>query len=232
MPADATAVGYRIWGADHSVYGPVELPTLVEWIKDERVVADTWLYLARSDSWEQAARVPELRMFFNRKPAAGPSHAPAAGTAAYHHVRLLAGLNDEQVEKLFEFAELQTIPAGAQVAKQGDPAQAMFVLLEGELRVRAMVEGHETSLGNLNAGEFFGEMALFDHGPRSQDVFAVQDSTLLKLDGAKLEKLAHDAPELAAPILHSLAKALVARVRADNKRYRDSICFIRPVTAR
>jgi hypothetical protein len=51
---------------------------------------------------------------------------------------------------------------------------------------------------------------------------------VLKLGAAELEKLTKTAPDLAAPFLHALAKTLVARIRAETKRYRDSICFIRP----
>jgi Cyclic nucleotide-binding domain len=177
MPPDAAAVGYLIWGVDRAIYGPVELPTLVEWIKDERIVADTWLFLERASSWEQAAHVPELQMFFHGSHSAGSD--PAAATpgrlspGGLRHIRLLAGLNDEQVDRLLQLVEVQSVPAGTQVAKLGEPAQAMFLLLEGELRVRAKVDGVETSLGNLNAGEFFGEIALFDQGPRSTDVIAV-----------------------------------------------------------
>lgn len=43
MEANDQAAGYKIWGADNVVYGPVELPTLVTWIQEERVLADTWV---------------------------------------------------------------------------------------------------------------------------------------------------------------------------------------------
>lgn len=232
MPPDAAADGYLIWGADRAIYGPVELPTLVTWIKDERVVADTWLFIERSNAWEQAARVPELQMFFHGGQPAGAdeSGTMTAGLSpgALRHVRLLAALNDGQLQRFLQAVEVQTVPAGTQVAKPGEPAQAMFLLVEGELRVRSKVDGVETNLGSLNAGEFFGEIALFDHGPRSAEVIAAQESTLLKLGAAGFEKLTQTAPDAAAPFLHALAKMFVSRIRAENKRYRDSICFIRP----
>jgi len=37
-------VAYSIWAADNVVYGPVELPILIGWVKDERVLADTWVF--------------------------------------------------------------------------------------------------------------------------------------------------------------------------------------------
>src|SRR5690349_24475371 len=66
----ATAgIGYKIWGVDGAVYGPVELPALVTWVKEERVTAATWIYGEQSDAWRKAAEVPELRMFFQSKTA-------------------------------------------------------------------------------------------------------------------------------------------------------------------
>jgi CRP-like cAMP-binding protein len=103
----------------------------------------------------------------------------------------------------------------------------MYLVLEGELRVRMMVAGKETILVTLSAGEFFGEISLFDHGPRSADVVANQDSLLLKITATAFEKLRSEAPDLAAPFLYAIAKTLTARIRADNKRYRDSIAFAR-----
>ena len=58
---------YYIWGVDQAAYGPVELPGLVSWVKEERVLADTWVYGADTRSWTKASQVPELKMFFRPK---------------------------------------------------------------------------------------------------------------------------------------------------------------------
>ncbi len=67
MASEDTSVGFRIWASDDRVYGPVELPELVSWIKDERVLADTWVFSHKDDAWAKAAETPELSLFFNRK---------------------------------------------------------------------------------------------------------------------------------------------------------------------
>src|SRR5689334_7948862 len=58
------APGYKIWGVDGVIYGPVELPTLVCWIKEERVNANTWIYQEEDDAWHKAGKIQELQMFF------------------------------------------------------------------------------------------------------------------------------------------------------------------------
>lgn len=235
MPTDVSGVGYFIWGVDHAVYGPVELPTLVNWIKDERIIADTWIYVEHSGCWEKAERVPELRMFFHghqageSAPASRPGEAPAPG--ALRHIKVLACLNDPQLDQLLQMVEVQTIPAGTALARQGEPADAMYLLIEGELRVRVLLEGREVSLDNLKSGEFFGEISLFDHGNRTATISTLRDSTVMKITTAEFERITNDAPELATPFLYALTRTLACRIRAENRRYRDSLSFIRPVNS-
>jgi CRP-like cAMP-binding protein len=90
-----------------------------------------------------------------------------------------------------------------------------------------MIGGKETILTTLGPGECFGEIALFDQGPRSADVVANKDSILLKISSEAFDKLRRDAPELSAPILFAISRTLAARIRADNKRIKDSVNFAR-----
>lgn len=64
----------------------------------------------------------------------------------------------------------------------------------GEVRVRFVIEGRETALVTLNAGDFFGKVALFDLGQRSADVLANTDAVLLKVSASAFQKLSHSAP--------------------------------------
>ena len=233
MPDDATGLGFRIWAVDNVVYGPVELPVLIAWVREERVTADTWIFSERDGMWQKAARVSELRMFF--QPRAG---APGAASATepvsaqikpgvLRRVKIFADLSDEQLQGFVDYMELQRVRPFAEIVKQGQHGDAMYLVLEGELRVRMMVNGKETVLVTLGPGEFFGEISLFDRGPRSADVVSNKESVLLKVSAESFEKLQNGAPELAAPFLFAIAKTLTARIRADNKRYRDSVAWAR-----
>ena len=232
MPGDETGVGFRIWAVDDVVYGPVELPVLITWVKEERVTKDTWVFSEREAAWRKAPRVPELRMFFQPKHA-----APAAGAAepvstqikpgVLRRVKIFADLSDEQLQRFVDYMELQQVRPFAEIVKQGQHGDAMYLVLEGELRVRMMVNGKESVLVTLGPGEFFGEISLFDHGPRSADVVSNKESVLLKVSAESFEKLQGGAPELAAPFLFAIAKTLTSRIRADNKRHRDSVAWAR-----
>jgi len=227
MATQVDSAQFFIWGIDQSAYGPVELPTLVSWIKDERVLADTWIYLGRDVAWRRAAEIPELQMFFRPKAslASGPAAPVGFQAGSLRRVKILAGLSDAQLERLAQLMELQRVPQWSVIVKQGEHGDAMYLILEGELRVRLIASGKETILSTLGPGEFFGDMALFDQGPRSADVVANVDSVVLKITAIAFEDLAKAAPDLAAPFLMATVKTLAARIRADNKRLRDSVNF-------
>ncbi len=221
-------IGYKIWAVDDVVYGPVDMPTLVEWVKDERVLTDTWVFVCHEKKWSLAGQMGELRSVFNAVlPGSVPvAHAPlVAGIkpGALRRVKILGEMNDQQLGRFANFMEVENARQFHTIVKQGDPGDAMYLILEGELRVRQMIGGKETVLVTLNAGEFFGDISLFDHGPRSADVVANANSVLLKVSASNLQKMVQEAPELATPFLVAICKTLTARIRADNKRLRDSI---------
>lgn len=234
MDSDATEFAYRVWGADNTVYGPVELPALVQWVKEERVTAATWIFSDKEDRWQKAPQWPELKMFFPSRPASAPAVAASDSAptinlkpGSLRRVKIFAGFGDDQLERFIHFMETQPIKQWTEIVKQGHHGDSMYLVLEGELRVRLMIGGKETILATLGVGEFFGEISLFDQGPRSADVVANQDSLLLKISVASFEKVTREAPDLATPFLLAIGKTLTSRIRADNKRYRDSIAFAR-----
>ncbi len=221
-------VGYKIWAVDDVVYGPVDLLTLVDWVKDERVLAETWVFICHEKKWSQAGQIKELRVTFTAIQPGGAVAAPAPLIAgirpgALKRVKILGEMNDQQLGRFAQFMEVENARQFHTIVKQGDPGDAMYLILEGELRVRQMIGGKETVLVTLLAGEFFGDISLFDHGPRSADVVANNPSVLLKISSANLQRMVQDAPELATPFLIAVCKTLTARIRADNRRLRDSI---------
>ena len=222
---------FIVWGIDLVPYGPVELPSLVSWVKDERVTADTWVFVGKTGTWQKAAEVPELQMFFSkaRAKAAAAGGAPnetsprGLDARALRRVKILGEMTDEQLERFAQHVELVQAPQWTVIVKQGEAGDTMFLILDGELRVRINVAGRETILATLGTGEFFGDISLFDQGPRSADVVANTDSTLVKISASGFDELAKAAPDLATPFLRAIGRTLSARIRADNKRYGGSV---------
>jgi CRP-like cAMP-binding protein len=217
---------YYVWGIDHVAYGPVELPTLVNWIRDERVERDTWVYDQRGKSWVPAAEVTELKAVFSRKAAVAAKETDERDTirpGSLRRIKVLADLADEHLMSFARYLEVEQIAQYNEVVKEGETGDSMYMLLEGELRVRVLVHGKESILATLQPGESFGELALIDEGTRSADVIANVESTVLSISRAGLKKLFDEAPALAAPFMQALCRITAARLRSTNKRVEDSI---------
>jgi hypothetical protein len=220
MEAGELTNAYFIWGVDDSPYGPVGLPVLIDWIHDERVAPETWVFSRQATHWQRASELPELKNQFELRFTSVPDSPARVGIkpGSLRRIKILADLKDNQLAHLAEYLELQEVNQWSVLFAQGDASDSMFLVLAGELRARSVVDGRETILATFGPGDFFGDMALFDHGPRSADLVANVDSTLLKITSVAFERLTREAPALATPFLQATARTMSARIRADNKR--------------
>src|SRR2546429_9727251 len=131
--------------------------------------------------------MPKLQLFSGPSPGgASPAINPAetligVDPRALRRVKILAGMSEEQLERFAQFMEIEKVPQWSVIVKQGDPGDTMYFILQGEMRVRINVMGKETILATLAVGDFFVDISLFDHVPRSADVVATKDNVVLQM---------------------------------------------------
>ena len=172
MQTDAS-VNYRAWGADNIAYGPVELPALVTWIKQGKVTANTWVFREKDASWLRASDLTELKVLFKSKlPPNAAASADALGIqpGSLRRIKMLADVDERLLASLLTYLEVVKVPPFGTVVTKGEHGDALFMVLEGEVRARVMIGGQESTLATLGVGECFGELAILDQGPRSADV--------------------------------------------------------------
>jgi ATP-binding cassette subfamily B protein len=93
--------------------------------------------------------------------------------------------------------ERVSFPFGAVIVREGDQADALYVLVSGRARVVKRGDtGEEVPLNVLRAGDAFGEMALLEHTSRTATVRASSDVEALRLDRAAFDELVARAPDL------------------------------------
>jgi len=227
---------YRVWGRDKIAHGAVDLSGLVQWIRDEKVTGDQWIYSEFDDRWRKAADFPELQAMFRTPPRSAPPGTAKAGRSgrslgvkpeALRRMKCFASMDDRQIEFFVRYMEVLHCQQFNQIVHKGERGDAMYLVLEGELRALTMVDGKEVTLGTITAGESFGEISLIDQGPRTADVVANKDSVLLKITSRAFAQLLREAPSLPVPFLLSLSRSVVGRVRSITKRSVDSVRFIR-----
>lgn len=221
MASSSKDAAFIVWGIDQIPYGPVELAALIAWVRDERITADTWIFAAKERVWQRAAALPELAAFFSRATSnASPSPhpvLPAVDLQSLRRISVLAWLSDEQLERFAQFLEVISVPAGTLIAKQGEMDDTMYLLLEGKLSFCTTILGKKTTVATLGGGEFFGDISLFNHGPRAADVVAANESVLVSISSDAFERMAHEAPDVATPFLLAIGKSLSARIRDGEK---------------
>jgi CRP/FNR family transcriptional regulator, cyclic AMP receptor protein len=110
------------------------------------------------------------------------------------------------------------IESGNYFFREGDMADAMFVLERGRVVVVKRWEDHDYRLRDLGAGDCFGEMALIDLFPRSASVVALEDCSAIRLTNADLYRVFEANPEQFALIQMNIARELSRRLRTADER--------------
>ena len=116
---------------------------------------------------------------------------------------LFADVNRRQLKKLVRAASFAEVARGDTVIFKGDSTDSLYVILGGTakaVRRQAALE--------LGVGDYFGEVALFDRGPRSVTVVATSDLHVMKLPAHSVRKLAAKDPAITLTILRSLSTKL------------------------
>lgn len=133
-------------------------------------------------------------------------------------VPLFAGLSLDDLLTVDRALEHEKYLAGETIMREGDPGSALYILAGGAAAVRLGGAAPDASDGKevaqLGAGDFFGEMALFDDQPRSATIVAVTDAAVLTLERDRFSTLVLQRPEV---LLH-ICRMFGNRLRETNRK--------------
>ncbi len=139
---------------------------------------------------------------------------------------LFAEFDPTELKHFVELCDPVRCVEGTLIVRQDEVGDCMFVLLDGVAQVRHRRHGQRFELARLGQGDFFGELALVDEGPRIADVLARTECFLLKVTPASLHALTAFHPTIALKLFVAIARHVVARVRRTNNRYIDSMMLL------
>ena len=120
-------------------------------------------------------------------------------------VPLFAGCTDKELAFIASRADEVDIPAGKVLTETGKSGGDFFIILEGKADVEA-TQGKRT----LGPGNFFGEIALIDNGPRTATVKAATPMRCLVLGHSQFRDVLHQNGEIAVKILRAVTQRLRA----------------------
>lgn len=132
-----------------------------------------------------------------------------SGGATLRRVPFLAILPEAEIAWLAERARPRGYRAGTTIFHRDDPGGALHVINSGLVKLTLpSAEGREVTVGILGAGDFFGELALLDGGPRSASAVALEGVETLTLDRAPFIAMLERQPQVATALLGVLGERL------------------------
>jgi CRP/FNR family transcriptional regulator, cyclic AMP receptor protein len=133
---------------------------------------------------------------------------------------LFAALDDEAAAALIETMSPSHLERGDVLFHEGDQGDRLYVIGEGKIKLgRTSVDGRENLLAILGPGEMFGELSLFDPGPRTATATAVAETQLIGLGHESLHAFLSGRPAVASTLLAALAR----RLRRTNETLADLV---------
>jgi CRP-like cAMP-binding protein len=119
---------------------------------------------------------------------------------ALRRVSLFERLSGRELAGIAAIAAEEQFPAGHELTREGDPGRSFYIILEG----RADVYQGEEKLAERGGGEFFGEIALIAHSPRTATVKAVTPVRALVIADRKFRGLLGRQPQLQLKVIEAL----------------------------
>ncbi len=133
---------------------------------------------------------------------------------------LFAALDDEAAEALQATMTRVEMGRSEVLFHEGDPGDRLYVIVDGKVKLgRTSGDGRENLLAVLGPGEMFGELSLFDPGPRNATATAVSDASLIGLGTDDLGSWLSGRPEVSKQLLRALAR----RLRRTNEALADLV---------
>jgi SulP family sulfate permease len=127
-------------------------------------------------------------------------------------------LTDDEKGVLLAFSEERRFGAGSTIFEQGDPGDALYILMDGKVDVilHHAATGRRIRVNTMTRGAVFGEMAILDPQPRSASIIAMEDTTCYRITAPQLESLNEEHPALGLRVMKYLCLLFTTRLRMAN----------------
>ena len=144
----------------------------------------------------------------------------AVDTDIVRKAPLFAALDDEAAAALIGSMTSSRLERGDVLFREGDQGNRLYVIGEGKIKLGlTSVDGRENLLAILGPGEMFGELSLFDPGPRTATATAVAETQLIELGHEDLKSFLSSRPDVGPAMLAALAR----RLRRTNENLADLV---------
>jgi CRP/FNR family cyclic AMP-dependent transcriptional regulator len=133
---------------------------------------------------------------------------------------IFQGVEPYAAEALAQALEIAEFPRGATLFSEGEPGDRLYIVSSGKVKIgRKSPDGRENLLMVAGPSDMFGELSIFDPGPRTSSATAVTEVRAYTMDRPALREWIGKRPEIAEQLLRVLAR----RLRRTNNMLADLI---------
>jgi CRP-like cAMP-binding protein len=146
----------------------------------------------------------------------------AADESVIRSAPLFSALSEDEAASLRASMTLVKVTKGHTLFREGEEGDRLYVVLDGKLKLgKSSPDGRENLQEILGPGEMFGELSLFDPGPRTATATAITDAKLLMLPHEKVLDLITAQPAVSLELLRRLAQRL-----RDSRGEQSDLVFV------
>jgi hypothetical protein len=140
------------------------------------------------------------------------------GTFSLYDFEIFRGLRKVDIDRIVNAGVIRSVEGGKLLFRKGDIGNDVFLVLRGKIQIADEYDNHRKILAEFGAGEFFGEMSMFEKAhTRSTYAIVKEPSQLLTLKNDALDKLIDR--KLPNRFLKNIIRVLCLRIRANNIMY-------------
>ncbi len=188
--------------ADSAIVYDCRLWTSRPW--SDSFVRDPFLTRAYVALQRAGMEIPFPQRTLHIVPRAGAKDASVARRVALEASPVFAGLEPDALETLSQRSKLLLFAPGEAVVSEGDASRALYVLGSGSV----VVEAHGRQVGELEAGNVFGEIAFLTGEPRSATVRATTALEVIEIDAEALRAVLAEHAEAAQQLAERMARRM------------------------
>jgi len=136
--------------------------------------------------------------------------------AEISRMTLFRGFDEQSIELLDLFFKDNAYPVDTMIVQQGVLQKRFFMLVAGEVEVQREIDGQILKIAEIQAGQFFGEINLFDPGVATASVISLTPIKTLEISNDDFRTFITRRPDVAADFTFQLAQTIARRFRNNS----------------
>lgn len=129
-------------------------------------------------------------------------------------IEILSTLNKKELKTLYNLMDIVTIESGKTLFQEGDPGEEMYIVVSGKIGIFVKLpDGEDLEIAEIGGGNFFGEMSIFEHAPRSATCRTKKETEALRLHGSKFYQFIGRNPSAGIKIMHKMLNITCHRLQ-------------------